>query len=80
MAVYGVSPYAMPPEIAMGCMMNMQMVHGWRSTPILLALGSALGNKDAAGEIRRSMFNGIESGNMTAAQIMSELQMGMHDL
>jgi hypothetical protein len=78
MAVYGVSPYAMPPEIAMGCMMNMRMVHGWRATPLMLALGTALGSKEASAELHRSMFFGESSSSPTAQQLMQELKTGIN--
>ncbi len=78
MAVYGVSPYAMPPEIAMGCMMNMRMVHGWRATPLMLAIGTAFGSKEATAELNRSLFSTDTNAAPTAQQLIQELKMGMH--
>jgi hypothetical protein len=79
MAVYGVSPYAMPPEIAMGCMMNLRMVHGWRAAPVLLSIGAAFGNKQSMAEIQQSLFARSGNGEPTAQQLIQELKIGIHD-
>jgi hypothetical protein len=80
MAVYGVSPYAMPREVAIGCMMNLRMAHAWKSTPILLAIGSALGSKESMAELQTAMFCRDQSSEISPNQLMRELKMGMHDL
>jgi len=52
MAVYGVSPYAIPKDVALGAMMNLRAAQAWKAIPEIMAIGSALGNKEAANEVR----------------------------
>jgi hypothetical protein len=80
MAVYGVSPYAMPSEIAIGCMMNIRMAQAWKSTPLILAIGTALGSKESIAEMQTAVFCRYSTGESSAKELMRELKLGMHDL
>lgn len=80
MAVYGVSPYAMPAEIAIGCMMNLRMAQAWKSTPLLLAIGTALGSKESIAEMNAAMFCREQMSAVSAKDLMRELKLGIHDI
>ena len=76
MAVYGVSPYAMPKEVAMGCMMNLRMAQAWKALPFITSLSTALGNKGAASELRAALMGGSASGtNVSAQELIAQLKM-----
>ena len=74
MAVYGVNPYAMPKEAAIGAMMNLRTAHAWRALPQIMAIGAALGNKEAAAELRKAMTLPFANGKSEVSALMDELK------
>ena len=76
MAVYGVSPYAMPKEAAIGAMMNLRMAQAWKSIPQIMAIGSALGNKQAAAEVRTAVIGPFMNAKAEVQSLIDQVKMG----
>lgn len=74
MAVYGVSPYAMPKEAALGAMMNLRAAQAWKAIPNVMAIGSALGNKEAANELRTALVGMPTDGKGEVRMLMEQLK------
>lgn len=74
MAVYGVSPYAMPSEVALGCMVNMRMAQALRAMPHILAIASAFGNKAASVEISNAFADIMYGNHAQAATLINSLK------
>lgn len=76
MATYGVSPYAMPADVALGCMMNLRMAQAWKAVPLVTAISIALGNKSAISEWKASLAGDMMAAeSMEAADIIEELKL-----
>lgn len=76
MATYGVSPYAMPADVALGCMMNLRMAQAWKAVPLVTAVSIAMGNKSVLSEFKAALRGevGLSSG-LSAADIIEELKL-----
>lgn len=74
MAVYGVSPYAMPKEAALGAMMNLRAAQGWKAIPQVMAIGSALGNKESANEIRIAIMGMPTDAKGQVRELLEQLK------
>lgn len=74
MAVYGVSPYALPRDIALGCMMNLNAAQSWKAMPMMLAIGAALGNKAAVAELRAGIEGSVATTRNDARTVIEQLK------
>lgn len=75
MAVYGVNPYAMPKEAAIGAMMNLRMAQAWKTVPQLLAISAAFGSKEAAAEIRSGMIGPSPDAKAEVSALIDQVKM-----
>jgi hypothetical protein len=75
MAVYGVSPYAMPKEAAIGAMMNLRLAQAWKSIPQMMAISTAFGSKEAALEVRSAIMGPPQTPKAAVQSLMDELKM-----
>ena len=74
MAVYGVSPYALPPDVALGCMMNLRMANAWKAIPQVLAVGVAFGNKQSSNEFTEALRARKATDKMAASELIEYLK------
>lgn len=76
MAVYGVSPYAMPKEAAIGAMMNLRLAQAWKAIPNMMAISTAFGSKEAAAEVRSAIMGPPTTPKAEVQSLMEQLKLG----
>ena len=74
MAVYGVSPYAMPKDVALGCMMNLRMANAMHSLPVLMSVRLALGEKSAEHEFKSALTSKPPSAREQVEMMLESLK------
>ena len=60
----------------MGCMMNLRLAQAWRALPEIMAIGAAIGNKNAVAALRTGLTGGHGATSSTSAkEIIEQLKM-----
>ena len=78
-AIYGATPWQMPPEAALGLMLNLSTANAWKTLPVAQGVGMAICGKDMsetlqamllgeAPSIRSDIEAAFERGNNSAGR------------
>lgn len=60
----------------MGAMMNLRMAQAWKAIPQLMALGSSLGSKEAAMEIRAAIMGPFMNAKNEVSMLLDQVKTG----
>lgn len=50
------TPWQLPPDVAIGLMMNLGLANGWKAIPTVQGIGLAFGGKDAMTTFMPTLF------------------------
>jgi len=73
-AIYGVSPWQMPPEAALGLMENLSMANSWKASSTVTAISAAIGGSNAAENFRASLFGSTPDSRAQRRAEIDELK------
>jgi hypothetical protein len=69
-----VTPWQLPPEVALGLMMNLGLANAWKTVPVVQGVGLAFGGKDAISGFMPTLFGRTASVREQIAASFGEMR------